>query len=170
MKRFKNFFVFVLGMTLFLGFTQFADAGKLGYLDLSKIFYNYQKTKEFDAVLEQKNKDFEKDRNVKIEKLKEAQGKLALMVEKEQEKMKADVEQMRQDLIAYDQAQRTDLTKQQDEKTREILLEIEKVVSEFSKKEGYDLILNDRVLIYGDTTMDITDAILTKMNESYNKK
>jgi len=49
------------------------------------------------------------------------------------------------------------------------LLEIEKVVSDYAKKEGYDLILNDRVLIFGSDALDVTDKILEKVNEIYNK-
>ena len=77
---------------------------------------------------------------------------------------------MKADLIAFDQAKRTDLTKQRDEKIREILLEIEKVVSDYAKQEKYDLILNDRVLIYGDDGLDISTKILELLNAEYNKK
>ena len=62
------------------------------------------------------------------------------------------------------------MTKQRDEKIREILLEIEKVVSDYAKQEKYDLILNDRVLIYGDDGLDISTKILELLNAEYNKK
>ena len=51
------------------------------------------------------------------------------------------------------------------EKIREILLEIEKVVSDFAVKENYDIILNDRVLIYGNPVQDLTEDILTILNK-----
>ena len=49
-------------------------------------------------------------------------------------------------------------------------LEIEKVVSDFAKKENYALIYNDRVLTYGDKGFDITDQMIKLLNDSYSKK
>ncbi len=146
------------------------SAKKVGFLDLSKLFDNYEKTKEYDKVLEAEHATYEKERNAKIEKLKEAQGKLALLKEDEKKKMEDEIETMRNELVEYDQAQRVDLTKKRDEKIREILLEIEKIVSDYAKKEKFDLILNDRVLIYGNDALNVTDQILTILNDSYNKK
>lgn len=143
---------------------------KVAYLDLSKLFDNYEKTKEFDAELQTKYSAYEKERDSRIEKLKEAQGKLALLKEDEKAKMQQDVDKMRNDILEYDQAQTTDLKKQRDEKIREVLLEIEKTVSDYAKKEGYDMVFNDRVLIYGNPGYEITDQILKIMNEGYNKK
>ena len=148
---------------------QQADAKKIAFMDLSKVFDNYEKTKESDKVLETEHAAYEKERNEKIEKLQEAQGKLALLKADEKTKAEADVEKMKQDLIAFDNAKRTDLTKKRDEKIREILLEIEKVTSDFAKKEKYDLILNDRVLVYGADGMDVTEQVLTILNQGYKK-
>ena len=91
-----------------------------------------------------------------------------LLKPEEKDKAQKDLEQMRTDLAQYDQQKKTDLNKQRDEKIREILLEIEKVVSDFAKKEKYDLILNDRVLIYGNQGMDVSEPVLKLLNDSYN--
>lgn len=147
-----------------------AQEKKIGFLDLSKIFDSYGRTREYDSVLEAEHQVYTKERDGRIEKLKEAQGKLALLKEEERKKVQKNIEKMTQDLRNFDQVQRTDLTKQRDEKLREILLEIEKVVSDFGKKAKYDLILNDRVLIYGRKALDVTDEILKILNKSYNKK
>ena len=143
---------------------------KIAIMDLSKVFDSFQKTKEYDTVLEGKTKEYETERNAKIDKIKELQNKLALLKDDEKEKVNKELETMKADLIAFDQAKRTDLTKQRDEKIREILLEIEKVVSDYAKQEKYDLILNDRVLIYGDDGLDISTKILELLNAEYNKK
>ena len=143
-------------------------ATRWAYLDLSKVFDNYEKTKEYDATLEAKHGAYEKERNVKIDKLKEAQNKLDLLKPEEKEKAQKDVEQMRNELMEADQQKRTDLNKQRDEKIREILLEIEKAASDFAKKEKYDIILNDRVLIYGDQGMNVSEQILKNLNDAYN--
>ncbi len=148
----------------------FAKDLKIAYVDLSKVFDSYQKTKEYDAVLQKDSDAFQKERDAMIAKVRDAQGKLALMKENEKVKMQDDIDKQKNDLIAYDKDKRTELAKRRDEKVREILLEIEKVVSTFAQKEGYDYILNDRVLIYGDKENNVTDQVLKALNDSYGKK
>ena len=145
-------------------FAQKAD--KIAYVDLSRLFDEYSKTKEYDKVLEAKNGDYEKQRNEKIEKLRDAQGKLAVLKEDEKAKLNGDIEKMRTDLVEFDRQQKTDLTKDRNEKIREILLEIEKIVSDYAKKNSFTLILNDRVLIYGDKSYDLTEQILKVLNDN----
>jgi outer membrane protein len=152
--------VFGLGAT-----AVYAEKDKIGYVDLSRIFDEYTKTKDYDKVLEQKSKAFEDSRNQKLEKIREQQGKLGLLAEDKKKTLEADIEKLKADLLEFDRQNRTDLTKERNEKIREILLEIEKVVSEFAEKEGYTVILNDRVLIYGAKSYDVTDSVMTKLNE-----
>ena len=144
------------------------QATRWAYLDLSKVFDNYEKTKEYDTTLEAEHSAYEKERNAKIDKLKEAQNKMDLLKPEEKEKAQKDLDQMRNELAEYDQQKRTDLNKKRDEKIREILLEIEKIVSDFAKKEKYDIILNDRVLIYGNPGMNVSEPVLKLLNDSYN--
>jgi len=143
---------------------------KFGVMDLSKVFDNYQRTKDYDAVLEGKTKDYEKARNEKIDKVKELQNKMALLKDDEKVKIQKDLEAMRNELASFDQAQQTELRKQRDEKIREILLEIEKVTSDYAKKEKYDMIFNDRVLVYGADGMDVSAQVLEILNSGYKKK
>lgn len=170
----KNIKLGILTALLTLGLCVVAQAQavttnkKMGVMDLSKVFDNYQKTKDYDAVLEGKTKDYEKARNEKIDKLKEMQNKMALLKDDEKEKMNKDLDSLRNDLAGFDQAQQTDLKKQRDDKIREILLEIEKVTSDYAKKEKYDIIFNDRVLVYGAEGMDVSSQVLEILNGSYN--
>ena len=147
----------------------FAKDMKIAYVDLSRLFDNYQKTKEYDVVLQKESEGFQKDRDAMISKIRDAQGKLALLKEDEKAKVNADIEKQKGDLIQYDKQKRTELAKKRDDKVREILLEIEKIVSDIAQKEGYDYILNDRVLIYGDKTQNITDRVLKTLNDGYKK-
>lgn len=154
---------------LLLTTSSFAKDLKIAYVDLSRLFDNYTKTKEYDATLQKEGESFQKERDDMIAKIRDAQGKLALMKEDEKQKLNADIEKQKNDLIEFDKQKRTDLAKKRDEKVREILLEINKIVSDLAQKQGYDYILNDRVLIYGDKTQDLTDTVLKSLNDSYKK-
>ncbi|MDD4908927.1 MAG: OmpH family outer membrane protein, partial [Candidatus Omnitrophica bacterium] len=67
----------------------------------------------------------------------------------------------------YQRVQETELRKDRDEKMKEILKDIEKAVSEYAKKEGFTLVLNDRVLVYQDKSMDITEPVLKILQGYY---
>lgn len=142
------------------------DEVKIGYADLSRLFDEYYKTKEYDAVLESKNVDFEKVRNEKIEKIRESQGKVGLLTDDKKVKLEEEIETLKAELLEFDRQQKQDLAKDRNEKIREILLEIEKVVSTFAADEGYSVVFNDRVLLYGSESYNITDQVLKKLNAS----
>lgn len=140
------------------------DKTRIGYVDLSRLFDEYYKTKEYDKVLEGEHKAYEQEGKVKIEKIREAQGKLALLKEDQKKATEDEIEKMKNELLEYDRQKKTDLTKERNEKIREILLEIEKIVSGYAEQNGYSVILNDRVLIFADKGLDLTENILKNLN------
>lgn len=167
MKLLKFFILglFLLNLSIVPAFAQ-AGKGKIGFVDLSRLFDEYHKTKAYDKVLEAEHSEFEKQRNEKVEKVREAQGKLGLLKNEEKAKVEEDIEKLKADLLEFTKENQTDLTKKRNEKIREILLEIEKIVSDFAEKEGYSIILNDRVLIYGNSADDLTAKMLEILNKS----
>ncbi len=142
---------------------------KIGYVDLGRIFDEYNRTKDYDAVLEEKHNKYTQERDSRLQKIKDAQSKLSLLKETEKAKLQEDMEKQRQELMEYDRQQQTELRKQRDEKIREILLEIEKVTKDFAEKEKYTFILNDRVLLYSSPDLNLTEKILKILNDSYKK-
>lgn len=159
MKMFWVVFLFLFAVT-----ANASAAEKIGYVDLSRLFDEYHKTKEFDAELEKKHSSYEKERNEKIEKIREAQGKLALLAEDKRQDLEEEIEGYKQDLLEFDRQQKTDLTKERNDVIRDILLEIEKKVSSYAEKNKFSIILNDRVLIYGSPSMEITEEVLESLN------
>ncbi len=143
---------------------------KIAYVDLTRVFDEYNKTKEYDASLQTKSSGYEQERNARLEKIKDAQGKLAVMKEDEKKKLQAQIDKDRADLMEYDRQKQTDLRKERDERIREILAEIEKVVKDYAQQEKYTFVLNDKVLIYGDQTLDVTNQIIKLLNEKYPAK
>jgi outer membrane protein len=142
---------------------------KIAYVDLSKVFDDYQKTKEFDALLQSEGEAFQKDRDAMIQKIQDAQSKLDLMKDSEKASLEADIEKQKNDVVAFDKEKRTELAKKRDDKVREILTEIQGIVSTIAKNEGYTYVLNDRVMIYGDPQYNITDEVSKNLNDSYKK-
>jgi Skp family chaperone for outer membrane proteins len=93
-----------------------------------------------------------------------------LLTDKEKESKKADMEARIKALQDFDREKQTDLRKEENEKMKEILKDIEEVVKGYSEKEGYTMVFNDRVLVYQVKNMDITDKIVEILNKGYPKK
>jgi len=163
----KKIFALSLAVMLMLCFAQvsFAQTAlKIGYVSLTRVFDQYKKTIDYDKVLEQKSTDYKKQLNDLVAKIQDSERKLTLLKEPERSSLAAQMEKDKQSLKEFMQKNETDLRKDRDDKIREILLEIEGVVKDYAQKEKFDIILNDRVLIYGGESFDLTQKILDLLN------
>jgi len=152
----------IIGAVLLTGNAQAAD--KFAYIDLSRTFSEYNKTKGYDKTLSDKEKVYTDERDKKVAELKAFQDKLSLLNDKEREAKGGELQNKVKDFQEYDRSKQADLRKEQDEKMKEILKDIEAAVKKYSEKEGYTMVLNDRVLVYQIPSMDITSQIIAILN------
>ncbi|MFH1354629.1 MAG: OmpH family outer membrane protein [Candidatus Omnitrophota bacterium] len=145
-------------------------AEKFAYVDLSKTFSEYGKTKDYDKVLGEKEEAYTTEREKKVDEIKKLQDKINLLSDKEKEAQRPDLEEKANSLQNYDRQQQTDLRKEQDERMKELMKDIEEAISKYAKKEGYTFVFNDRVLVYQDKGFDITDQVIDILNKGYKKR
>jgi len=157
----------VFGLVILTGVAEAAD--KFAYVDLSRIFSEYTKTKDYDKVLGDKQAVYETERDKKVNDIKQLQDKMNLLSEKEKEAKKTDLDTKVKTLQEFDRQKTTDLRKEQDEKMKEILKDIEDAVKQCAEKEGYTMVFNDRVLVYQVKNLDITDKIVEILNKGAKK-
>jgi len=164
--------IFILGFLLILSTNIFAETnlGKVAYCNVTKVFDEYAKTKDNDAVLAKKHDEYQKQRTSKIDKIREAQGKLSILKEDEKNKLQAQIDKDAADLNEFDRQQQTDMRKERNDKITVILEDIEKAINEISAKETYSMVFNDKVLLYTDKAFDITDQVVKVLNEKYPPK
>jgi len=141
--------------------------GKIGYIDLSRSFDEYQKTKDFDKELEAKGDMKQKDREKIVQDIRKMREELELMNKNAREKKETDIEAKIKSLQDFDQEAKTDLTKERDNMVKDILKEMSDVIKEYGEKNGYSIIVNDRVLLYGNPGMDLTNEIIKILNDKY---
>ena len=153
---------FILCFCLFLNAAHAAD--KFAYVDLTKVFSEYVKTKDFDKALGERQKAYEAERDKMINELKQLQDKMNLLSDKEKEAKRPDLETKVKNFQDVDRQKQADLRKEQDEKMKELLKDINDAIKQFAEKEGYTLIFNDRILVYQVKNLDITDKIIDIVN------
>lgn len=158
-------------ITIFL-FSMPASAqadGKIGYVDLSRAFDEYQKTKDFDKALEKTGDIKQEQREKLVKEIRKMRDELELMNERARKKKEGDIESRIRSLQEFDQDAKMELTKERDDMVRDILKEMNGVIQEYGKGHAYSIIMNDRILLYGDEALDLTGEIIKILNERYKK-
>ena len=70
----------------------------------------------------------------------------------------------------FDRTTRDALRKERVGMVRDILKEIEVVIQDFGRAQGYGYIFNDRVLVYKSEANDLTSQVIKVLNDNYAKK
>ena len=138
---------------------------KSAYVDLGKIFDQYNKTKEYDKILNKEQKDYEDTREDKLEEVRKLQEKISLLSDEEKEVKKGDLEAKITQLQEFDRDKTQDLRKKRDEKVQEIFKDINEAIEAYAKKQGIGFVFDSRALIYIDKSLEISDKILKEINK-----
>ena len=153
-----------------------ADVAKIGTVSFEKIFNNSAGGK---AVKDQINKegrsmnaDLEKvQKEIKeLQQLLEKDGGSGVMNESARENKKWELDRKVNEVKA--------LKRRFDRKIQELQIrlingvkrDVLKIVAEYSKKEGYLLVIEDINVVYAPQALDITDKIIQLYDKSYAKK
>ena len=166
----------VIGLLVLVGLLSFVPVKsysadlKIGYIDIFEIFNEYDKTKEYDKSLEKRKDGIEGKLKDKKEIIESLQNKMTLLKEGEKAKEEEEMNKEMQDFNELQRKAYTDIKKERDEKMKEIIADIDKIVKEYAKKNKYSLIFEKNSIHYGVDKMDLTDDILKIANKEYKKK
>lgn len=138
---------------------------KYAYVELGKIFNEYNKTKDYDKNLGDKEASYNKERDKKIEELKQIQDKMSLLSEKEKELKGRELENKAKAFEELDRQKQLELRQEFNQKKAEILKDIENTIKQYAAKEGYTYIFNEVGVVYHNPKTNITDSILVLLNK-----
>jgi len=161
--------LFLVSVSLSAVNLAFAAGEKIAYMDLAKIFDEYNKTKDLDKQLENKGTAKQAERDKLVAEIKKLKDELELMGDKGKEAKQTAIDEKIKKLQDFDRESRDALRKERDDMARQILKEIKDTIDEVGKKEGYFLILDSRAILYGKESDDLTNGILKMLNDKYAK-
>ncbi len=147
-----------------------ASVHKIGVVNLDKVLQQYERTKASDSQLEEFSKAKEAEWEKRVAEIKQMKEELPLLNEEARAKRGQEIEEKMKSLAAFDRARKEAFKDKRDEAIRGILDEIEKTVTAYAKENDVELILSERAVLYGIETLDMSDQILTILNERYTKK
>lgn len=190
LMRLLSFFVPFLALIISLPGTTMAKEMKVGVVNLNKVFDQYDKRKELEN-------DFRDIRNRSEEVLKAKQDEAMALRDEIQlldpgsaarKKKEEDMEKLLLYLQIEDEVARKNLTKAEKEFYEELFQDINAVVEEVGKKEGFDLILKKEdidtksadlvelrlkigigTVLYFSNALDVTDKVVESLNRRYKK-
>jgi len=164
----RAFYVLVaLGFACALCVTSFAKDMRVGYVDVFKVFQDYKKTQDYEKELDAKKTRQEARLKSKEEEIKNMQNGIDALKDDQKEKAR---DKMNQAAVALDSEVRqvgNDLQKERESKMKELVDDVNKIVSEYAQKKGFDLVMNKTAVLYGDSSMDVTADILSIANQRY---
>ena len=147
-----------------------AAGDKIAYMDLGKVFDEYNKTKDLDKQLESKSGAKQGERDKLVAEIKKMKDDLDLAKEADRAKKTAAVQEKLNKLQDFDKESKDSLRKDRDDMARTILKEIKDTIDDIGKKEGYVYILDSRAVLFGSDANNLTDRVLKILNDKYAAK
>ncbi len=170
MQRFTKIFLMVVAISLICAITPYAKAQnplKIGYIELSKIFDEYKKTQDSSRALDEERKEKQAEMEKMVAELNRLKDELELLSEAGRKKKQAEIDEKTRKLSEFERESRIEIGSKRSTMMRDILQEIDGVIEEYGKTKNYDLILDDRFLLYSDGSMDLTDETIKILNSKY---
>jgi outer membrane protein len=148
-----------------LVFSAPAEQGKIGFVDLRKAFFEYEKTKTFESELNKLTDSRQQERTKKVEKVSKMRDELELLSGDARNKKQTLVEKEIAGLNEYDRSTRQMLLDKRNDMFREVVEDIQKIVDDLGKKGKYDFVFDSRNIMYGKEQFDLTDEVVKQLNK-----
>jgi len=167
-RRMKGKMLVWVICSIFLVSSVSFSASKVGYVDLQKVYTGYKKAMESEAAFRKKVENEQVKINAlqaEIKKMKEEYDKKKDILKPEEKKKKE--EELKEKFQEFTKKW-SEVNKKLDERRKEFegerIQEIRNAIKEYGKKHGYTVILDSRVILYGEDVNDLTDEIIKLLN------
>jgi len=159
----------VLAVTLAFALSGYAKAEdkKIAVFDMSKVFNEYEKTKQFTKDLEEwgnaKKAEVEKKKKEIEDLMKSFYAQSGLLSDEAKKAKQKDIEEKTQDYQKKSQEIIQEFSKQEKIKTDALVVDISVAAEAVAKELKYDLLFDKKALVYGGD--DITDKVIKRINK-----
>ena len=147
-----------------------AEGEKFAYVDIAKVFDNYQMTKDNDRTLQEAGRKKEEERDALVHEIRQLKDELTLLNDSAKAEKQKEIEKKIGTLQDYDQDAKMELGEQRRTIVQDIFKNIDEAVNRYGERKGIDLIFNDKSLLYQNPKFDITEDVLQELNKEYTKK
>ncbi len=146
-----------------------APASRTGIVDVDRVFKEYKATQAKEQELEKFSAAKKEEREKKVSEIRGLRDEMLLLNEENRAKQRQTLEEKLRDLASFDAQIKATLQDQRESAVGSLLTRIEKVVNSFAKERGYELVLSSRAVLYGTDGIDLTDEVVSILNQEYAK-
>ena len=143
---------------------------KIGYVNVGAVLEGYQRTKASEQALEQKVQKKQAELETRATELKKMRESLELLSAQAREAKAREVEEKADEFQRLKARSQRDLVRERNLVGKALLEEIEVVITDYAKANGFAVMLDQRSLVYGQEAYDVTDEVLKLLNERYAAK
>ena len=161
-------FIFSM-LAMFTSRLSFAAEAKFATVDIGKIFDEYEKTKKYDQQFQNEGKSKQEERDAIVHEVRRLRDEMSLLSEEAKKGKQDTIEGKLKELDTFDGDTRKALGEKRNEAVREVFQDIESVMNQYGERKGYDIIFNDRALLYKSKQYDVTPDVLKELNDRYRK-
>ena len=167
-------FITIFILVFFSNMTFAADVAKIGVIDLQKILGTSAAGKSIQAELKKEKDKMEADlkkKGAEIENIRKRLERESMVMGKEMREEKERESRIKtNDFKSLQKKYRSDLQKLEAKLMNRLKTDIDEIVGEIGKKEGYLLIINKFGVMYSPSSIEVTDKIIGKLNSKFTKK
>jgi outer membrane protein len=161
----KKVSVFLIFMCMGL----FAQSGKIGYVDVKKIFDNYDEAKKTEEAFKKEVDEAQKNLDKLQEEVKKMQEdyekKKGMMKPDEQTKKENELKVKIQELSKKWMETKQKLDDRGKELENQIFEDIKKAIADYAKKNGFSMVVDSRLILYGESAVDLTNEVIKLLNK-----
>ena len=159
--------VFVMMFVIFSMKASFvmAENGKVGYVDLRKAFYEYDKTKTMKDSIDDLTEERQVKRDKMIEDIAKMRDEAEMLAGEAKEKKMKQVNDKSLEIQDFEREARQELLGKENDMFKEVVKDIQDVVENMGKAGGYDYIFDSRNIMYADKNFELTEKVIEKLNK-----
>jgi len=137
---------------------------KIGYVDIRRAFYEYERTKTLEDELMEMTTDRQNIRDTLVKELTQLNDEAELLKGEAKAKKQKEVDEKFLELQAFDKDLRKRILNKKNDMFREVIDEVQRVATDIGEIGGYDFVIDSRNIMYANEKYDLTDKVIEQLN------
>jgi len=138
---------------------------KIGYVDLRKAYFDYEKRKTLEKELEDVGNAKKTEQDKLIDEVKTMSGEAELANDAAKAEKNKQLDAKKAQLAEFVKNARQEYMTKQNDMFKQVIDDIEKVTQDIGKQEGYDYIVDSRNVMFAKPEYELTDKVLKELYE-----
>jgi outer membrane protein len=167
-RIFKTTCMILLVVCIALSFSispAFSAELKMGYIDVRKAYFEYDKTKTLEADLNKEAEGFQQKRDAIITTITQARDEGELLAGEARKKKQREIDLKLAELQEFDKTTRQTLLNKRNDIMVQVMEEIGVIAEDIGEKGKYDFVLESRNVMYASEKYDLTAEVIKRLNK-----